>query len=157
MACTCSSQRRFNSPVSSIHKAVDQWQLLLNEHVMMGEPREKGTNKSLIRALTVSSHCLLPVLCCAALFSQHRQQQSALAGAAECWKSSVTWRILSFERRCTQTCFQLNWKLSSEQSLKKKKKKSAPRAVCFFLIFLNCFVFFFYFSSIKVTFLSQFK
>lgn len=142
MACTCSSQRRFNSPVSSIHKAVDQWQLLLNEHVMMGEPREKGTNKSLIRVLTVSSHCLLSVLCCAALFSQHRQQQSAPAGAAECCKSSMTWRILSFERRCTQTCFQLNWKLSSEQSLKKKKKKSAPRAVCFFLIFLNCFFLF---------------
>lgn len=157
MACTCSSQRRFNSPVSSIHKAVDQWQLLLNEHVMMGEPREKGTNKSLIRALTVSSHCLLSVLCCAALFSQHLQQQSAPAGTAECCKSSMTWRILSFERRCTQTCFQLNWKLSSEQSLKKKKKKRSQSCL-FFPDFSKLFFFFFYFSNIsKVTFLSQFK
>lgn len=44
---------------SSIEQPVDQWQLLLNEHVMMGEPGEKGTNKSLIRALSGSSHCLL--------------------------------------------------------------------------------------------------
>lgn len=90
---------------SSIHQPVDQWQLLLNEHLMMGEPREKGTNKSLIRALSGSSHWLLSELCCAALLSQHLQEQSASAGAAGSWKSSTTCRIFSFNRRRTQTSF----------------------------------------------------
>lgn len=70
---------------SSIQQPVNQWQLLLNEHVMMGEPGEKGTNKSLIRAQSGSSHCLLSeplVQLCLANISSSNQQQQVLQSAA---------------------------------------------------------------------------